>query len=64
MVNKVLCSARLTSTDCLESDSQDLLDEKGKAYLQGHIVMRMHWLENQDFFECRSGSFAGSENAA
>ena len=64
MVDKVLCSVRLTSTNCLESDSQDLLDEKKReACLQGKFVVKMYWLKEQDFHECRNGAFLGSANS-
>ena len=64
VVDKVLCSVRLTA-NCLESDSQDLLDEKKReACLQGKFVVKMYRLKEQDFLDCRSGALAGSANAA
>ena len=45
-MDKVLCSVRLTSANCLESDSQDLLDEKKReACLQKKFVVKMYWLK-------------------
>ena len=65
VVDKVLCSIRLTSVNCLESDSQDLLDEKKReACVQGKFVVRMYWLKEQDFHDCRNGAFVGSANTA
>ena len=62
MVDKVLCSVRLTSANCLESDSQALLDEKKReACLQGKYVVKIYWLKEQDFHDCRA--FVVSANA-
>ena len=50
VVEKVLCPVRLTSGNYLQSDSQDLLDEKKKeACLQRKFVVKMYWLKEQDF---------------
>ena len=39
-------------TNCLESDSQDLLDEKKReACVQGKFVVKMYWLKEQDFHD-------------
>ena len=65
MVDKVLCSVRLTSANCRESDSKDLLDEKKReARLQRKFVVKMYWLKEQDFHDCRNGAFVGSANSA
>ena len=46
----------LTSANCLESNSQDLLDEKKReACLQRKFVVKMYWLEEQDFLTAEVG---------
>ena len=51
-----MCSARLTSANCLESDSEDLFDEKKReAFVQGKFVVKMYWLKEQDLNDCRNG---------
>ena len=53
----------MTSANCLESDSEDLLDEKKReACLHGKFVVKMYWLKEQDFDDCRNGALAGSAN--
>ena len=65
MVDKVLYSVRLTSANYLESDSEDLFNEKKRqACVQGKFVVKMYWLKEQDFNDCRNGAFVGSANAA
>ena len=65
MVDKVLCCVRLTSANCLESENQDVFDEKkSEACLHGKFVVKMYWLKEQDFHDCRNGAFVGSANGA
>ena len=36
---------------------------KREACLQGQFVVKMYWLKEQDFRECRNGAFVGSANS-
>ena len=67
VVEKCPCYARSIFAACLEEEicSQEPWDEKRReACLPGQYVVRMHWLVEQEFLDCRSGAFAGSANAA
>ena len=65
VVDKVLCSERLASANCLESNNQDLwMNRKEKLVLYGKFVVKMYWLEEQDFLDCRSEALAGLDNSA
>ena len=67
VVEKGVCCARSIFAGCLEKEicSQEPWDEKRReGCLPGQRVVRMHWLVEQEFLDCRSGAFAGSANAA
>ena len=67
VVEKCPCCARSIFAACLEEEicSQEPWDEKRReGCLPGQHVVRMHWLVEQEFLDCRSRAFSGSANAA
>ena len=56
MVEKVLCCARFVLSALIEEEicSQDPWDDKRReACLPLEFIVRMHWLEGQEFRDCK-----------